>query len=167
MELPEVGSKWVAKVDRPEMAGVSKGDVVVYIGIDGDGDLLYHDGLSTWHGGPDKWAEHFEPYKEDRRGYETKKPPAESTAEGYTPKDIKEPSGKIASDGGSSAYYDFPEGCNTLNDLIEYKGMSFAQGNIFKAAYRLGNKEGITLEYDLKKIKYYADRMLAQIGETK
>jgi hypothetical protein len=85
----------------------------------------------------------------------------------YTPKDIKEP-GKVASDGGPSTYYDFPEGCSTLNDLIEYKGMSFAQGNIFKAAYRLGNKEGISLEYDLKKIKYYADRMLAQIEkETK
>ena len=73
--------------------------------------------------------------------------------------------GKVASDGGPSEYYDFPEGCSTLNDLIEHKEMSFAQGNIFKAAYRLGNKEGIGLEYDLKKIKYYADRMLAQIGE--
>jgi hypothetical protein len=40
--------------------------------------------------------------------------------------------------------------------------MSFAQGNIFKATYRLGNKEGISLEYDLKKIKYYVDRMLNQ-----
>jgi len=75
-------------------------------------------------------------------------------------------SGKIASDGGPSQYYDFPQGCETLNDLIEHKKMSFAQGNIFKAAYRLGNKEGISLEYDLKKIKYYADRMLAQIGNN-
>lgn len=72
-------------------------------------------------------------------------------------------SGKIASDGGPSEYYDFPENCATLNDLIEFKEMSFAQGNIFKAAYRLGNKEGISLEYDLKKIKYYADRMLKQL----
>lgn len=70
---------------------------------------------------------------------------------------------KIVSDGGPSGYYNFPEGCNTLNDLIEYKGMSFAQGNIFKAAFRLGNKEGTSLEYDLKKIKYYADRMLVQL----
>ena len=83
-------------------------------------------------------------------------------------KDIKEaPKGKVASDGGPSDYYDFPEGCSTLNDLIEYKGMSFAQGNIFKAAYRLGNKEGITLEYDLNKIKYYADRMLAQLDSER
>lgn len=70
---------------------------------------------------------------------------------------------KYKSDGGPSSYYDFPEGCTTLNDLIEYKNMSFAQGNIFKAAYRLGNKEDITLEYDLHKIKYYADRLLNQL----
>lgn len=69
----------------------------------------------------------------------------------------------IKSDGKASAYYDFPETCVTLNDLIEFKGMSFAQGNIFKAAFRLGNKEGTTLEYDLNKIKYYADRLLAQL----
>ena len=75
--------------------------------------------------------------------------------------------GKTVSDGGPSEYYDFPEGCKTLNDLIEYKGMSFAHGNIFKAAFRLGNKEGISLEYDLKKIKYYADRMLNQIEKDK
>jgi len=67
------------------------------------------------------------------------------------------------SDGGPSVYYDFPDGCKTLNDLIEYKEMSFAQGNMFKAAYRLGNKRGTTLEYDLNKIKYYADRMLGQL----
>lgn len=154
MELPKVGSKWVAKVDKPRGAtGVEKDDVIEVTHV----SISYTGG---WCCLGDHWHENFEPI-------ETKKPPAELTAEGYTPKDIKEPSGKIASDGGSSAYYDFPEGCNTLNDLIEYKGMSFAQGNIFKAAYRLGNKEGITLEYDLKKIKYYADRMLAQIGETK
>jgi len=74
----------------------------------------------------------------------------------------KEP-GKLASDGGPSAYYDFPSGFSTLNDLIEYHDMSFAQGNIFKAAYRLGKKEGISLEYDLRKIIYYANRMLDKI----
>ena len=227
MELPEVGSKWVAKVDNPRgVDRIKKGDVVEVTRA--DRDLVDYTG--GWCCVTTEWLNNFEPYQEKNRKFsigdkvkclnprvvnsqfkgevgvvknashlcyegqlltisyeggftqaaysdmdgvvlvepaQTKKAPAELTAEGYTPKDIKEPSGKIASDGGSSAYYDFPEGCNTLNDLIEYKGMSFAQGNIFKAAYRLGNKEGITLEYDLKKIKYYADRMLAQIGETK
>jgi hypothetical protein len=73
----------------------------------------------------------------------------------------------MKSDGKASAYYDFPKGCNTLNDLIEYKDMSFAQGNIFKAAYRLGNKDGISIEYDLNKIIYYAQRMLNQLEKEK
>ena len=79
----------------------------------------------------------------------------------------KERPKQIKSDGGPSAYYDFPVNSTTLNDLIEHKEMSFAQGNIFKAAYRLGNKDGVSLEYDLQKIKYYADRMLAQLEKDK
>ena len=71
------------------------------------------------------------------------------------------------SDGGPSSYYDYPEGTSTLNDIIEYKGMSFAQGNIFKAAYRLGNKADVSIEYDLRKIKYYADRLLNQLEREK
>src|SRR5690554_3405615 len=69
---------------------------------------------------------------------------------------------KIKSDGGSTSYYDLPEGATTLNDLIEHKGMSFALGNIFKAAYRLGEKDGATALYDINKIIYFAERMKAQ-----
>lgn len=64
------------------------------------------------------------------------------------------------SDGGPSGYYDFPPGCNTLNDLIEFRKMSFAEGNIFKAVFRLGQKNGVDAEYDLRKILYYATRLL-------
>lgn len=74
---------------------------------------------------------------------------------------------KIGSDGGPSEYYDFPEGATTLNDLIEFRRMDFAQGNIFKAAFRMGCKDGISLEYDLRKIIYYAQRKLAQIEKDK
>tara|TARA_R110002020_G_scaffold109660_7_gene253733 strand:+ start:2313 stop:2603 length:291 start_codon:yes stop_codon:yes gene_type:complete len=80
-------------------------------------------------------------------------------------KEKDHPISKVASDGGPSEYYDFPEDSTTLNDLIEHKNMSFAQGNIFKAAYRMGHKEGISLEYDLKKIIYYCNRLLEK--ETK
>lgn len=63
-------------------------------------------------------------------------------------------------DGGPAAYYDFPEGAITLNDLIEYKDMGFHRGNIFKACWRYGSKEGTTTEYDERKILYSACRML-------
>lgn len=74
---------------------------------------------------------------------------------------------KIVSDGKATAYYDFPEGVTTLNDLIEFKNMSYARGNIFKAAYRLGQKDGVDDVYDLNKIIYYAERMLNIIKNKK
>lgn len=61
--------------------------------------------------------------------------------------------------GGDTDYYVIPVGMVTLNDLIEHKKMSFALGNIFKACYRLGDKEGVSKEYDLNKIQYYLDRL--------
>ncbi|WP_181181956.1 MULTISPECIES: hypothetical protein [unclassified Mesorhizobium] len=50
-------------------------------------------------------------------------------------------------------------------DLIEHKRMGFSVGNIFKACYRLGSKEGTTRRYDLKKIIYFAERELALLGD--
>lgn len=63
------------------------------------------------------------------------------------------------SDGGSSEYYQLPTGSYELNDLIEHKNMSFALGNIFKACYRLGEKQGTDRDYDLNKIIYFANRL--------
>jgi hypothetical protein len=67
---------------------------------------------------------------------------------------------KIASTGGSTAYYRLPDHANDLGDLINHKGMSFARGNIFKALWRLGAKEGVDVEYDLNKIKFFAEMLL-------
>jgi hypothetical protein len=66
----------------------------------------------------------------------------------------------VKSDGGSTSYYEIPEGATELNDLIEYKNMNFAQGNIFKACYRLGEKQGTDIVYDLKKIIFFANRLI-------
>jgi hypothetical protein len=70
--------------------------------------------------------------------------------------------GKTVSDGGSTDYYKLPEGATELLDLIEHKQMNFNVGNIFKAAYRLGEKAGNDLSYDLKKIIFFAERELAR-----
>lgn len=67
----------------------------------------------------------------------------------------------LKSDGGPTDYYLLPEGARELNDLIEHKNMSFALGNIFKAAYRFGEKDGATRIYDLNKIIYFAMRLRA------
>ncbi|MFZ1741877.1 MAG: hypothetical protein WAT93_03430 [Pontixanthobacter sp.] len=68
---------------------------------------------------------------------------------------------QIKSDGGPTAYYDIPPGVTTLNDLIEAREMSFAVGNIFKACYRLGQKDGCDTLYDIRKIIYFARRLEA------
>ena len=67
--------------------------------------------------------------------------------------------------GWSSSYYQLPEGSTELQDLIEYRGMNFAIGNIFKATYRLGHKQGTSAIYDLEKIIWYAQREMARLEE--
>lgn len=65
----------------------------------------------------------------------------------------------VASTGGSSSYYAIPEGASDLQDLIEQKEMSFARGNLFKALFRMGEKDGIDVGYDLNKLQWFLDRM--------
>lgn len=65
--------------------------------------------------------------------------------------------------GLSNRYYELPEGCQELQDLIEYKQMNFAIGNMFKAIYRLGEKDGNTKKYDLEKIIWFAQREIERI----
>jgi hypothetical protein len=60
--------------------------------------------------------------------------------------------------GWSTDYYQIPEGATELQDLIEHREMNFAVGNIFKAAYRLGMKQGTDAVYDLNKIIWFAQR---------
>jgi hypothetical protein len=83
------------------------------------------------------------------------------------PKTKKPIEKKIKSDGGSTGYYAIPTGATDLIDLIEYKKMSFSLGNIFKACYRLGEKEGNDLLYDLNKIIFFAERMKAEVEKSR
>ena len=73
---------------------------------------------------------------------------------------------QVKSDGGSTSYYELPEGASELQDLIEHKEMNFAVGNMFKACYRLGQKQGGDAEYDLKKIIWFAERELARMQSS-
>ena len=74
---------------------------------------------------------------------------------------------EAANNGGSTNYYELPEGASELQDLIEHKNMNFAVANIFKAAYRLGSKGNTTPEYDLNKIIWFAEREKARILNEK
>lgn len=65
------------------------------------------------------------------------------------------------SNGGSSDYYAIPHGCEQLLDVITSKGMSYTQGEIFKAVYRWDVKPD--KEYNLRKILYFAQYELDRI----
>lgn len=64
------------------------------------------------------------------------------------------------SDGGSSSYYELPEHAKELKHLISHRSMSFARGNVFKACYRLGEKDGADLMYDLRKMAFFVQDMI-------
>lgn len=77
-------------------------------------------------------------------------------SEGKTPHDRP----KTASDGGSTKYYFLPEHAKELRHLISHKGMSKARGDVFKACYRLGEKEGVDALYDLNKMKFFVQDLI-------
>ena len=69
--------------------------------------------------------------------------------------------------GGTSSWYELPEGAKQLQDLIEYRNMNGNVKDIFKACYRLGYKEGVSDEYNLRKMVYYSLRELGRVLKTK
>jgi hypothetical protein len=70
--------------------------------------------------------------------------------------------------GGTTDYYAIPKGAKTLNDLIEHKGMTFAQGEIFKAIFAFNERatratDGSSSKLrEANKILYYAQRLVNQ-----
>lgn len=66
-------------------------------------------------------------------------------------------------DGGSADYYKLPKEAKDLQDLIEFKKMNFACGNIFKAVYRLHDETHSNVVRDLHKIIWFANRELDRL----
>ncbi len=71
------------------------------------------------------------------------------------------------SDGGSSPYYAILPDEKDAQDIIERKGMNFARGNVFKAAWRMGEKDVASELYDWRKIKWFAEREIARLEAVK
>jgi hypothetical protein len=67
---------------------------------------------------------------------------------------------KVASDGLSTSYYSLPSHATELRHLISQKGMSKSRGDIFKACYRLGEKDGTDTLYDLNKMKFFIQDLI-------
>lgn len=76
------------------------------------------------------------------------------------PKPTDRTKGQITSDGGSTGYYSIPEHASELRHLISHKAMSKSRGDIFKACYRLGEKDGVDVLYDLNKMKFFIEDLI-------
>lgn len=89
---------------------------------------------------------------------------------------------KIKSNGGSSDYYKLTikcasDGttfdCETGDIIAALVGDNFALGNIVKAVRRMWcdsqgqGKEGIDMQYDANKVKYFVDDFVKRYGEEK
>lgn len=93
--------------------------------------------------------------------------PQQSTSGPQKVKVVTPTETKIKSDGGSTDYYKIPSGATDLIDLIEHKKMGFSLGNIFKACYRLGEKDGNNALYDINKIIFFATRLKNEIEKSR
>ena len=69
--------------------------------------------------------------------------------------------------GGSTSYYDLPSNPTTIQDLIEHRNMNGSIKDIFKACYRLGQKDGMSDIDDVTKMVYYSLRELGRLKGTK
>ena len=79
----------------------------------------------------------------------------------FTDKDVEAMKKELVkSDGGATSYYELPPHATELRHLISHKGMSKSRGDVFKACYRLGEKDGADILYDLKKMRFFIDDMI-------
>lgn len=73
---------------------------------------------------------------------------------------------KERSDGSTASYYELPEGCSELQDLISHKNMNAQIGEIFRECYRYGQSSHSDELRGIKKIIYYANAELKRIGNN-
>jgi len=67
--------------------------------------------------------------------------------------------------GGSTDYYKLKDGLKDVQDVIEWRDMNYAQGNILKVAmtFNVDRHSGTDAIRDLNKIIYFAERELKRI----
>lgn len=119
---------------------IFKGQVLTVTNIDDDEDMIKMEGYTFWYP-----ARSFVPCISDSVDPATK---------------------KIASDGGSTGYYAVLDTDKDCQDIIERKDMNWNRANVFKAAFRMGEKDGPDELYDWRKIKWFAEREIARLEKT-
>jgi hypothetical protein len=75
----------------------------------------------------------------------------------------------LKSDGSTARYYELPEGCAELQDLISHRDMNAQIGEIFRSCYRYGQASHSDQLRDAKKIMFYAQaeiKRLEKLSQT-
>lgn len=67
------------------------------------------------------------------------------------------------SDGSTASYYELPEGCSELQELISHRDMNAQIGEIFRACYRYGIADHSDRLRDAKKMRFYADAEIKRL----
>lgn len=67
------------------------------------------------------------------------------------------------SDGSTASYYELPEGCTELQDLISHRNLNAQDGEIFRAIYRKGRASHSDELRDAKKVLFYAQAEVARL----
>ena len=71
------------------------------------------------------------------------------------------------SDGSTASYYELPEGCTELQDLISYRNLNAQDGEIFRAIYRKGRASHSDDLRDAKKVLFYAQAEVERLLKLK
>lgn len=72
----------------------------------------------------------------------------------------------LKSDGSTASYYQLPEGCTELQDLISHRDMNAQIGEIFRSCYRYGQASHSDKLRDAKKIKFYIEAEIKRLEKT-
>jgi len=69
----------------------------------------------------------------------------------------------MKSDGSTATYYQLPNGCSELQDLISHRDMNAQIGEIFRSCYRYGQASHSDQLRDAKKIRFYIEAEIKRL----
>lgn len=72
----------------------------------------------------------------------------------------------LKSDGSTASYYQLPDGCTELQDLISHRDMNAQIGEIFRSCYRYGQASHSDKLRDAKKIRFYIEAEIKRLEKT-
>lgn len=70
------------------------------------------------------------------------------------------------SDGSTASYYELPQGCTEIQDIISHRNMNAQDGEIFRAIYRKGRASHSDELRDARKVLFYAQAEVKRLEKS-